>query len=96
MPKRSRQTECLLNVQELAFLAGTSRRIIERMVWFEVIEPARSEPEPGFPPQAVARVRRVLRIRDELGVSWSSMGLVLELMERVAQLEAELRSRQER
>ncbi|MFH1998340.1 MAG: chaperone modulator CbpM [Planctomycetota bacterium] len=78
----------LVNLRELACLVGTSRRVIERLVWFEVIEPVRTEPEECFPVDILPRVTRILRIREHLGVSWSSMGLVLDLLERIEILES--------
>jgi hypothetical protein len=78
----------LVTLQELAFLAGTSRRAIERLVGFEIIEPIRTEPERVFSVEVLPRVTRVLRIRQTLGVSWSSLGLVLDLIERIEILES--------
>jgi hypothetical protein len=77
-------------LRELACLAGISRRVAERLVVFEIIEPARRDPEYYFPVAILPRVHKVLRIREHLGVSWSSMGLVLELLERIEILESQL------
>lgn len=78
----------LVTLHELACLAGTSIRVIERLVRFDVIEPARTEPECFFAVDILPRVARVLRIRENLGVSWSSMGLVLDLLERIEILDS--------
>ena len=80
--------ECLLTIRELAFLAGTTPRVIERLVSFEIIGPARSEPEPCFATDVLAHVRKAVRMHEQLGVSWSSMGLVLDLLHRIETLES--------
>jgi hypothetical protein len=73
---------------ELACLAGTSGRVIERLVRFEIIEPVETEAEQHFPIDVLPLVARALRIREHLGVSWSSLGLVLDLIERIERLES--------
>ena len=73
---------------ELACLAGTSTRVIERLVWFEIIEPMETEPERHFLIDVLPQVARALRIREHLGVSWSSLSLVLDLLERIERLES--------
>jgi hypothetical protein len=80
----------IVTLRELACLAGTPRKVIERLVWFEIIEPIQTEPEHCFPVDILPLVTRILRIREHLGVSWSSMGLVLDLLERIEMLESQL------
>ena len=84
------QHQKIVTLRELACLAGTSRRVIERLVWFEIIEPVQTEPERCFPVDILPHVTRILRFREHLGVSWSSMGLVLDLLERIEALESQL------
>lgn len=79
----------IVTIRELACLVGTSRRVIERLVWFEIIEPVQTEPEHYFPVDILPLVTRILRIREHLGVSWSSMGLVLDLLDRIEDLESQ-------
>jgi len=79
-----------VTIRELAFLAGTRTRIIERLVTLELLQPARERPEPVFPSRAAHRVRKLMRLHFQLGVSWTSMPLVLELLERIEQLEDRL------
>ena len=80
-----------LTLYELAFMIGTRTRIIERLWALDLIQPARTEPEPCFSTDVVFRVRRLMRLHDQLGISWTSMELVLELLDRVDTLEARLR-----
>jgi len=86
-----RPEESLLTVQEIAFCVGAHRRIIERLVRLEVIEPCRRDPEPCFEPLLMERVRKALRLREELGVAWTSMALVMDLLERIDRLSDALR-----
>ena len=44
-----------------------------------------------FRRHAAARMARALRLRDDLGIGLHALGLVLDLLERVDELEAELR-----
>ena len=83
----------MLTARELAWVTGLSERIIERLITLEVIEPAESSPEPYFPTEAVAYVLRIRHLHVELGVSWSSMPLVLDLLTRIEQLECDLPDR---
>ena len=82
----------LLTVEEVAFLTGTSTQVIRRVTRLELLKPARREPEPRFSPAALSRVRRLLRMHRELEVSWTSMELVLDLLERVEELRTEVDS----
>ena len=82
----------LLSVEEVAFLSGTTTQVIRRITRLELLKPVRREPEPRFSPAALARVRRLLRMHRELDVSWTSMELVLDLLERVEELRTEVDS----
>jgi len=80
----------LLSVEEVAFLTGTTVQIIRRITRLELVRPVRRTPEPCFPPAVLTRVRRMLRMHQQLEVSWSSMALVLDLLERVDKLQTEV------
>lgn len=81
-----------LTPRDLACLVGIRTRVIERMVRLELLEPVTDAPEPLFPPDTVRRARRLVRLHHQLGVSWSSMELVLDLLDRIDALERELQS----
>jgi len=84
-------TEDRLTVEELATLTGLSTGVIRRLISLEVIDPDMIEPEPRFRPETVVRVRKIRRLHVELGVSWSSMPLVLDLLARINYLESRIR-----
>ena len=58
-----------------------------------LLDPRGEGDEPTFGPEALPRVRRMLRLRRDLQVGWTSLGLVLDLLERVERLERELARR---
>jgi chaperone modulatory protein CbpM len=77
----------LLTVGEVAFLTGASPRLIARIIRLDLVHPAETRPEPRFPVSVVPRVRRMLRMHRQLEVGWTSMALVLELLDRIEKLE---------
>ncbi len=83
-------TDEYINARELALVTRTRKRTIERLVSFELVKPAKEAPELLFTPDVVPRVNRLIRLHIELGVGWSSMEVVLELMDRVKYLEREI------
>lgn len=83
----------MLTVHDLSCVTGLSERTIQRLISIEVIEPDERTPEPYFRTEAVVRVRRIRRLHVELGVSWSSMPLVLDLLQRIEELESHVAER---
>ena len=82
--------EMTLTIREVAFVCGLRTQTVRRLVALDVIEPVAREPEPCFPSGIVAAVKRLQRLHDELGVSWSSMPVVLDLLERIEELERQV------
>lgn len=78
--------ETFLTVREVAFLSGTKPQVISRITRLDLLRPAVDDPEPRFPPSVVPRVRRMLRIHRQLEVGWTSMALVLDLLDRIEEL----------
>ena len=85
----------LLTLIETARNAQVHPGLVERMVDLGLIEAEQTSPELLFDPAAVADVKRAWRLRNELGINWAGIGLVLDLLERVRQLERELKLRLE-
>ena len=77
----------VLSIRELAYITGTNQRIIQRLVSFELVRPLRTDPEVCFHAIDIHRVRRLVRLHSQLGVSWSSMDLVIDLLDRIEELE---------
>jgi len=87
-----------LTIEELARRSGCHPELVERLARFGVIEPSEGAGgPPRFASSALARLRRAVRLRRDFGLNASALGLVLDLLERVEALEAELdRRRRER
>lgn len=80
----------MLSLQEMATECGLHPDLVQRFVALGIIDPL--EDDPGyFAPEAARRIQRLLRLRRDLGVNYNAAGLVLELLERIEQLEARLR-----
>jgi hypothetical protein len=80
----------LLTLAETARQARVHPELLERMIDLGLIEPEQNRPEILFAPEAVADVCRALRLRNELGINWNGVGLVMDLLERINQLEREI------
>ena len=80
-----------ITITELAYIVGTKKRIIERMVKFELIEPIKQDPEFIFESETIPIIKRLIRLHSQLGVSWSSMALVTDLLDRIEDLESQLK-----
>ncbi|HZO87821.1 MAG TPA: chaperone modulator CbpM [Chthonomonadaceae bacterium] len=82
----------LLDSQDLARCTDQHPELIRRLYCLGVLEPALEwQGEPLFAPAMVRRLRRLLRLRRDLGLPWHGMGMVADLLERVDELEARVR-----
>ena len=79
----------VLSIRELAYISGTTQRIIQRLISFELVRPLRTDPEVCFQAIEIHRVRRLVRLHRQLGVSWSSMELVIDLLDKIEELKKE-------
>ncbi len=87
----------LLSLDEVARLAGIHPALVERLMALGLIEPTETTPEPLFAVATVLRTRRILRLHQDLGVNWVGIGVVLDLLAKIEELEQEIaRLRQSR
>lgn len=93
---RAETRECQLTLVELAYLVGTNPEVVEEMLRLDLIEPCLQTPEPCFPVDVLPRVRRMLRLCRHVGLDLNSMGMVLDLLDRVEALERELQQERRR
>ncbi len=85
----------LISLGDLAQRVGCRVVLVRRFFHLGVIEEAEvRRGDPYFGESAVERLHRALRIRQDLRVGSASLGLVLDLLERIEHLEAELERRQ--
>jgi len=80
----------LLDLMETARQACVHPDLLLRMVDLGLIEPEQSSPEMLFAPEVVGVIGKAVRLRYQLGINWAGVGLVLDLLERIGQLESEI------
>lgn len=76
-----------LTMQELAFLAGTTPEIIGQLADLDLIVPSGHSADVLFSPETVQMVRKILRLRRHLQISFDSMDLIFDLLDRIDALE---------
>lgn len=92
VPRRPGQRR--LSLEELARASGTHPELIRKLVTLGVIEPEDDWGAPGgpwFSPGKVAEVARMQRLRAGFALNYAALGLVADLLDRIAALEAALR-----
>jgi hypothetical protein len=81
-----------LSLDAFARLTGTHPELIRRLVTLGVLDAARdSAGELWFAPGQVAALARIQRLRAGFALNYAAVGLVTDLLERIAVLEAALR-----
>ena len=80
-----------LTLQMLADATGARVTLIARLVRSGLIETV-GEPtdEPLMPQRAVVRLRKMQRLRRDLGVNFTGASIILDLVERVGEINREL------
>jgi chaperone modulatory protein CbpM len=82
--------EMWLSREQLAAAAGISPSRLARLIQLGLVEP--TEPGPSeFAAAAAGRVRRMLRLHDDLGVDLVGAAIITDLLERLDRMETELR-----
>jgi DNA-binding transcriptional MerR regulator len=88
-----RSANSLLSIEDLANAAYLHPRRVQKFVHLGLLEPsAESGSGPLFPVSSVDRLQRILRLKRDLGINFSGIAVVLELRERIENLQNELRS----
>jgi hypothetical protein len=81
-----------LNLEAFARLTGTHPDLVRRLVTLGVLDAARGPAgELWFAPGQVAALARIQRLRAGFALNYAAVGLVTDLLERIAVLEAALR-----
>jgi chaperone modulatory protein CbpM len=83
----------LITIHELGRLVGVHPAKLRRYIVLGLIDPEVEKPEPLFEESIVARVHKIERLKRDLGLNLSGCGLVLDLLDRIAELEEQLKSR---
>ena len=78
-----------LSGEELATTAGITRARLARLVRLGLIEPS-GPPPTEFTAATAARLKRMLRLHDDLGVNLVGASIIADLLDRLERVEAEL------
>jgi DNA-binding transcriptional MerR regulator len=83
-------SENLVTTGELARLARLHPEMVDTLVDWGLIDPVKWEPRLLFSETAVPRIWRIMRLRQDLGINWSGIGVVLDLLDKIEDLEREI------
>ena len=83
------RTRATLSLHDVATQCGLHPELVERFVALGIIEPV-DDQDDHFTPDATLRIQRLLRLRRDLGINYNAAALILELLERIHDLEARL------
>jgi len=82
----------LLTLEDLASAAGLHPDLVEKFVGYGLVEASVSVgSDPLFPASSVEQLRRVIRLRRDLGVNLAGVAVILEMRQHIETLQAELR-----
>ena len=70
----------LVSIDELARLSKQHVDMINFMVDWGLIEPSVTDPQSLFFEATVPTIWKIMRIRKDLGVNWSGIGVILALL----------------
>ena len=80
-----------LTLEAVAEAVGTRPRLLARLIRLGVLDTISDQPDaPLLPTRAVIRLRRMSRLRRDLGVNFAGAVVILDLVERIEQLEREV------
>ena len=86
-----------LTLEIVAASCGTKRSLVARLASQGLIETLESESdEPRLPRRAVIKLRQMQRLRHDLGVNFAGAAVILDLVQRLDQLNRELIQMQRR
>ena len=76
-----------ITLGELSRLCDCHLSVARRLFSIGLIEPLNSGEEPLFPPSSVVRARKALRLKRDLRLNLDALALVMELLDRIDELE---------
>jgi chaperone modulatory protein CbpM len=83
-----------LSLEQFSHAAGVHPQLVRRLVALGLLDPlADVAGRLEFPPSQLAVVARVQRLRAGLSLNYAAVGVVLDLLARIEELEAALRAR---
>ncbi|MEN3314107.1 MAG: chaperone modulatory protein CbpM [Acidimicrobiaceae bacterium] len=93
-PAPARPPAGRLDLESFARTAGLHPELVRRLVALGLLSPIRdSAGTVWFPGSQLAEAARLQRLRAGLGLNYAALALVVDLLDRIAEMEATLRSR---
>jgi hypothetical protein len=87
----------MLSMQAFSSAADLHPDLIRRLVALGLLDAVRDAAgELWFPPAQLAAASRLQRLRAGLSVNYAALGVVTDLLDRITELEAQLRARPQR
>jgi len=89
----------LVRMRYLARQCNVHPEMINRFVRLGLIDPAEGPGQDGewlFTRETIGMIRKILRLRNELGINFAGIGVVLDLLSRLEELETRLREMETR
>lgn len=83
-------SKTLLNIHEVSRFAGLHPDMIHRFFMLGLIDPQVEKPYMLFEDSVVARIGKIMRLKSDLGVNLAGCGLILDLLDRLDQIEKRL------
>ena len=86
-----RTEHSLLTLEDLASAAGLRPELVDTFVRYRLVEAITNTGScPLFSVSSVERLQRILRLRHDLGVNLAGVGVILEMAERIENLQREI------
>ena len=79
-----------LTLDELSRLVDLHPEMVLRLVDLGLVDPEVGEPDWLFQDTAVPRIWKIRRLHRDLGINWAGIGVVLDLLDRIDDLEREI------
>ena len=80
----------ILTLNEVSRLVDLHPEMVLRLVDLGLVDPEVGEPEWLFQERAVPRIWKIRRLHRDLGINWAGIGVVLDLLDRIDDLEREI------
>ncbi|MEV4105655.1 chaperone modulator CbpM [Nonomuraea sp. NPDC049649] len=81
-----------LDLDSYARVTGLHPEFVRRLVTLGLLEPGRdARGELYFAPSQVRAAARIQRLREGLSINYAAIGVVIDLLDRIAELETALR-----
>lgn len=83
-----------ITAEEIAVLCETHPHLIDRFVDLGLVEPLGRDDYTNkwlFDEETIPIVRKIIRLRNQLGINYAGIGVILDLLSRIERLERRIR-----